>query len=105
MHRASSGTELALAMTLVLTLVSSGRGDDFERLEGAALASAPSSDNVRALDGLSAAELGKLRSPFRDLRVPLILVRTSEGNLTRAVVAFAFRTSPTGETTAPVVFL
>src|SRR6266700_3068689 len=100
MHLAALGTRVVATIATALALGSSTRADDFERLEGTALVGAPASDKVTALDGLSASELGKLKSPFRDSRVPVILVRTGEGNLTRAVIAFAFRKSPNGDSTA-----
>jgi hypothetical protein len=92
---------------LVVFLASAGaaRSDDFDRLEGAVLAGVLSTDRVAPRDRLTVSDLGNLRGAFRDMRSPVLIVRTSEGNLTRLVVAHGFRKAPGGDSASPIVVL
>ncbi len=90
---------------LLLASASCARADDFDRLEGAVLSGLPTSDKVTSRDRLNIAELGALRSPFRDMRSPVLIVRTSKGNLARLVVAFAYRDVAEAEASFPIVVI
>jgi hypothetical protein len=65
--------------------------DDFDDLEGPALASVPARQGVTARERLTLTELGHLPAVLRDARSPLLVVKTDQGNLARVLAGFAFR--------------
>jgi ubiquinone/menaquinone biosynthesis C-methylase UbiE len=81
------------------------RADDFDRLEGAVLANVLSTDKVTPRDRLTLTDLGSLKSPFRDPRAPVLIVRTDKGNLARLIVAHGFRETPDKAASTPVLVL
>lgn len=65
--------------------------DDFDNLEGPALAEALKSAQPQATDAISIADLGRLPRVFNGLRSTALLARTGEGNPARLVVTAALR--------------
>ncbi|MFO0956342.1 MAG: biopolymer transporter ExbD [Isosphaeraceae bacterium] len=68
---------------------------EFGRLEGHALDSLP--DRAEAVASLTIEQLAAMPTPFRDIRSPVVAVRTDRGNWARLVVAPAFRKPAAGE--------
>jgi hypothetical protein len=65
--------------------------DDFDRVDGAALAAIPESKSVTAHQGLTLAQIGNLPVVLRGTRSPLFVVKTDQGNLARVLAVAAFR--------------
>lgn len=69
------------------------RADEFDRIEGQALAAIPSSKDAIAHRELSIVAIEALPSVLRETRSALLIVKTDEGNIARMLVAPAFRKS------------
>jgi hypothetical protein len=87
-------------------LISPAFADEFDRLEGEALAKVPGGEGVRKREALSFEELGQLEPVLPGTRAPLVVVRTGRKNLCRLLVAPGLRKEPgaAGEP-APVVVI
>ena len=70
------------------------RADDFERLEGRALADAPRNPAASRRDRLSVADLLALPTVLRDTRAAPVVVKTDQGNYTRMIVSPGLRKPP-----------
>jgi hypothetical protein len=97
---------------LVLALLSFGplafavRADEFDRLDGPALAAIPEQGKVPPQERLSLAEIGQMPSVLRGTRSALIVVKTGQGNLARLLVSPALRKPVGGQgELIPVVVL
>lgn len=81
---------------VVLVLAGVAAGDEFERLEGRALADVPRNPDATAHESLTVEELALLPRVFRDTRASLLVAVTGQGNPARLLVAPAFRSPPPG---------
>jgi hypothetical protein len=84
-------------LTCLLLGAISARGDEFERIEGEALAGVPRSKDATPHEGLTLREIDALPTLLRDARSPLLIATTDQGNFTRILVTPAFRKSAGGE--------
>ncbi|HEX8203107.1 MAG TPA: biopolymer transporter ExbD, partial [Isosphaeraceae bacterium] len=103
--RLRSDRVAVLALAALMPLAAA-RSQDFDRLEGQALAAIPKSPDVTAHQRLSLAELGNLPRVLRGERSALVVAQTDRGNLCRLLVAGALRKAPGAEgEPAPVLVL
>lgn len=89
----------SVALACLIPFTVSGqvaRGDEFDRIEGQALAAIPTSKTAKQQASLTIGELDALPSVLRDSRAALLIARTGEGNLTRLLVSPALRKPATG---------
>jgi biopolymer transport protein ExbD len=95
-----------LVCAVLLSLTSPALADEFDRLEGEALARVPGGEGVKKREALSFEELGQLEPVLPGTRAPLVVVRTGRKNLCRLLVSPGLRKEPgsAGEP-APVVVL
>lgn len=84
-------------MHVVIALLLLVGVDDFSRLEGQALAGLPNSPDAAKHESLTMAAIAQLPNVLGGTRTPLIVVKTSEGNLARLLVSPAFRKPVGGE--------
>src|SRR5262245_29576630 len=96
--------EWTVALLGLGILVAPVRGDEFERIEGEALASVPRSKDATPQTELTIGALDALPSVLRETRSALLVVTTEQGNLTRMLVVPAFRRPP-GSAQPPVPML
>lgn len=87
---------MAVRKTLLGLLMMAGVGepawaDDFDRLEGRALAGVPKAEGTVSHPALSVAEIGALPRVLKGVRSGVLVVRTGDGNLARVVVSPALR--------------
>jgi Biopolymer transport protein ExbD/TolR len=88
---------------LILVLAALGgmravvRADDFDRLEGEALAAIPRSPAATAHEALTLAEMGDLPRVLAEARSALVVARTDQGNVCRMLVAAGLRRPPGGQ--------
>jgi hypothetical protein len=78
--------------------------DDFDRFEGAALASVPKNADAKAYGKLTISEIGNLPRIFASVRSPVLVATTDQGNLARLIVSPALR-KPTDSKSEPVPVL
>ncbi|WP_422925242.1 ExbD/TolR family protein [Singulisphaera sp. PoT] len=87
-----------LVAVLVGLVLGSGQGpsraDEFDRLEGEALASLRKSGDVASHKRLSIVDLDALPTALADVRSAFLIVKTDQGNLARLLVSPAFRKQP-----------
>jgi hypothetical protein len=97
----------ARAVVLLLAVAGSSPalGDDFERLEGPALAKLSARPDAKSHEQLTIAEIGQLPVVLRDTRSALIVARTDQGNLCRLLAVPALRKPPGGGEPIPVLVL
>lgn len=93
---------LAVAIALAGPLVSASAADPFERHTSEHLGAAIAGD-AKPVASLSMQQAGKLGRLGPNVGGPTLVVRTNDGNLTKAVVAWGFRRSDDG--LLPVVLL
>ncbi len=93
-HRDAVGLMLSVVL---LGPPSSARGDEFDRLGGAALAALLSDARTRTHTALGFRELEALPSVLRDTRSALLIVKTDQGNLAQLLVSPGFRKRPGGK--------
>ena len=86
-----------LYLLLATTAASSARGDQFDAIEGKALAAALKGPEAKAVERLTLAELGALPNPLKDARAALLAVKTGKGNITRLLVTPELRKGDDGE--------
>ena len=100
------GTFLLLACTGLGGSVGVPRawGEEFERIEGEALAGVPRSKEATPHGQLTVGELDALPNVLRESRSALLVATTDQGNLTRMLVSPALRRAP-GSTKDPVSVL
>ncbi len=77
--------------------VATVRADDFDRLEGRALADAPKLPSATAHESLSVADLLALPPVLRDSRAAPVIVKTDQGNFARLIIAPGLRKSAGGK--------
>ena len=86
--------------------VLAARADDFDRLEGGALAAIPHGPGTSAHEAMTLAELGNLPRVLAEARSALVVVKTDQGNLCRMLVAAGLRRAPgVPEPPVPVLVL
>lgn len=98
-------SRVSVCLVVVLSLGVAAFGDDFDRIEGEVLAGVPKSQDASARSTLTMGELDALPSVLRDSRSAFLVVKTDEGNLTRLLVAPAFRKPPGSRGTPIPVFV
>jgi len=79
---------------LAMTVLSA---DDFDHLEGPALAGVTKSAEATRRDALSITELSNLPNVLAGVKSPVIVVKTDEGNPARLMVSPTLRKSPGGQ--------
>jgi hypothetical protein len=95
-----------IGVVVLGTILTSARADEFDRLEGEALAAIPRGAEATAHEALSLAEIGNLPRVLRGERSALVVARTDQGNLCRMLVAAGLRRTPGGQgESVPVVIL
>ena len=104
LHRV--GTVLLLACTGLGGSVGVPRAwaEEFERIEGEALAGVPRSKEATPHGQLTVGEIDALPNVLRESRSALLVATTDQGNLTRMLVSPALRRAP-GSTKDPVPVL
>ncbi|HEV3168648.1 MAG TPA: biopolymer transporter ExbD [Isosphaeraceae bacterium] len=90
-------TGLLLGILLAWASIPVARADEFDSLEGQALASVPDRKGATPHARLTLAELGNLPPVLRGTRSGLVVVRTEQGNLARLLMVPAFRKPPGGQ--------
>jgi hypothetical protein len=85
---------LGLACLLLGGLAHEAWGDEFDRIEGEALAQVPRSKEARPHESLGIGELETLPSVLHDAREAFLVVTTDQGNPARLLVSPAFRKAP-----------
>lgn len=86
-----AGPLLSVALLVPSSAV---RGDEFDRLGGAALAALLRDAQTRTHPALGFRELEALPSVLRDTRSALLIVKTDQGNLAQLLVSPGFRKRP-----------
>ncbi len=86
-----------LAIALVAILPANVRADEFDRLEGRALADLPDSPEARSRKSLSYEDLGTLPPVLEGIRTGLVIAETDQGNPSKLLVAGSLRKPPTGQ--------
>ena len=79
--------------------------DDFDRLEGTALAEAARSSLAKPCESLTFSDLGSLPHALKDSRSALLVIKTSEGNTARMLVTPAYRKPPGGGEPFPILLV
>jgi hypothetical protein len=79
------------SILLGLAAVTAARGDEFERIEGAALFGIPRNPDATAHARLTLGEIDALPSLLRETRSALVFVTTDQGNAARMLVVPALR--------------
>ncbi len=104
LHRV--GTVLLLACTGLGATIGVPRawGEEFERIEGEALAGVPRSKEATPHGQVTVGEIDALPNVLRESRSALLVATTDQGNLTRMLVSPALRRAP-GSTKDPVPVL
>jgi hypothetical protein len=69
-------------------------GDEFERIEGEALAAVPRSKDATPREQLTIREMDALPSVLRESRSALLVATTGQGNFARLLVSLALRKAP-----------
>lgn len=82
---------------ILLALFTVSRADDFDRLEGRALADIPRDPGAKAREALTVTELSLLPPVLRDARSALVVVKTEQGNPARMLVSAGLRKPPGAE--------
>jgi hypothetical protein len=85
---------------LMMGAIERAGADEFERLEGPALAGVARAESSRRHESLSVAELGNLPRVLAGVRNGLVVVRTDDGNLARVLALPALR-APRVDPNAP----
>lgn len=89
---------------IIALLITPAAADEFDRLEGEALAKVPGVS--RKVEALSFEELGQIEPVLAGTRAPLVVVKTGRKNLCRLLVTPGLRKEPGSEgEPAPVVVL
>jgi hypothetical protein len=89
-----------------LAAVSVAQGDEFDRIEGAALFGIPRNPDATAYTRLSVAEIDALPNLLRETRSALLFATTDQGNAARMLVVPALRKAAReGDEPIPVVVL
>lgn len=83
-----------LACFLLGGLASTSWGDEFDRIEGEALAQVPRSKDARSHESLGIGELEALPSVLHDARAAFLVATTDQGNPARLLVSPGFRKAP-----------
>ncbi len=86
-----------LVLLLAILATSSVRADDFDRLEGKALAGVPENPAAMRRDQLTFGDLGTLPNILQGTRAALVVVKTDQANPARLLVAPALRKTPGAE--------
>ncbi len=86
-----------LAALAVLAWAGSGRGDQFEQLDGPLLVRMLRGEDVTPRAALTVGEVGAMPARLRDTRSALVLARTDRGNPARLLVVPELRKPATGE--------
>jgi hypothetical protein len=81
----------------LLAATPSVRADDFDRLEGPALAGLAENPDAKASERLTLRDLGNQTNVLKGIRTPLVCVKTDSGNLARLLVSAGFRKSLTNK--------
>jgi hypothetical protein len=88
-----------------LISIASALGGEFDRLEGAQLASIAKGADVIRHQRLTLRELDQLPTAFKDTRAAFLFVKTSQKNLARLLVSPALRKPPNGDGPPVPVFV
>jgi hypothetical protein len=96
MTRRAPMTVALLSMACVAS-AASARADQFDTIEGKALADALKGPGAKAVDRLTLAELGALPNLLRDARAALLAVKTNKGNVARLLVTPELRKGDDGK--------
>lgn len=92
-------------MALAAALTATARADQFDAIEGKALAAAMKGPGASAVDRLTIPALGSLPDRLKDARGALLAVRTGKGNVARLLVTPALRKREGGGPAIPVFVL
>src|SRR6266550_7930481 len=87
---------LATAVLGCIFAAPTSRGDEFDRIEGEALAALPKSKDAKGHPSLTMGEIDALPRVLRDSRSAFLVARTGPGNLARLLVSPALRKTPGG---------
>ncbi len=100
------GSLIGMLGISVFLLVSPVVGDEFERIEGEALAGLPRDSEATARPELTMGDLEALPNLLRDTRSAFLVATTDQGNVTRLLVVPGLRKPPGGDQAPiPVVVL
>src|SRR5262249_29943711 len=94
-----------LGVCLFLVAAQPSLADEFDRLEGEALAALSRSGDAKVHSSLTIGELDQLPKVLSDARSAFLVVKTGQGNVARLLVSPALRQTPGAQGTPIAVLL
>jgi hypothetical protein len=82
-----------------------GRSDEFDRLEGSTLFEIGDRAGTRTIEALTYRQLEALPSVLSDQRAAFVIVKTDQGNRSKILVSAAFKKADKGARSVPVLIL